>query len=117
MGAPRARDAAYAGIVGAAVAGFYAIGAGRAFNLDAAATVANFVATPSLLDPFTEQIVYNNHVLFSFADHLVYSATGSSDEALLRAVPVIAAGLALGLLARELARRFGWPAAVGAAGL
>ena len=111
------RDSAYAGIVGAAVAAFYAIGAGRAFNLDAAATVANFVATPSLLDSFTEQLVYNNHVLFSFADHLVYSATGSSDEALLRALPIIAAGLALAVLSTELARRFGWPAAVGAAGL
>src|SRR5687768_2711489 len=102
------RDAAYTGIVGAAVVAFYAIGAGRAFNLDAAATVANFVVTPSLLDPFTEQIVYNNHVLFSFVDHLVYSATGSSDEAVLRALPIVAAGLALGVLARELAPRFGW---------
>lgn len=88
-------------------AGSYSLGAGRAYGLDASVTVHRFVATPSLLDPFRKQDVYNNHVLFSFADHLVYTLTGSTDEWVLRIVPILASALAVGVVATAVARRLG----------
>jgi len=60
-------------LLGLAVTGVYFIGAGRAYGYDASVTVHQFVVTPSLLDPLHRQALYNNHVLFSFVDHLVYA--------------------------------------------
>src|SRR2546429_1001474 len=94
-------------LVGVAVTGVYFIGAGRAYGLDASVTVHRFIATPSLLDPLHKQLIYNNHVLFSFVDHLVYSATGSKAEWVLRIVPVVASGLAVGTVTWAVARRLG----------
>jgi len=102
-------------VVGLVVSGAYSIGAGRAYGLDASVTVHRFVATSSILDPFDRQVVYNNHVLFSFIDHLVYSLTASSQEYVLRAVPIAASGLAVGVLAAAVARRLGWIPALAAA--
>jgi len=103
------------GLVTVAVAGLYSIGLGRAWGLDAAVTVHNFIVTPSLFDPFRRQLVYNNHVLFSFVDHLVYSLTGSADERVLRVVPILASALSVGVLADAVARRAGALAAFAAA--
>ena len=103
------------GLVTVAVAGLYSIGLGRAWGLDAAVTVHNFIVTPSLFDPFRRQLVYNNHVLFSFVDHLVYSLTGSADERVLRVVPILASALSAGVLADAVARRAGALAAFAAA--
>jgi len=85
----------------------YLVGSGRAFGLDAAVTVHRFVATGSLLDPFRRQLVYNNHVLFSFADHVVYSVTRSTDEHVLRLFPVLCCGLAIGVATTATARQLG----------
>ncbi|TML83648.1 MAG: hypothetical protein E6G09_08485 [Actinobacteria bacterium] len=63
---------------GAVTFGVYLVGSGRSYDYDSSETVGSFIATPSLLDPFRRQLVYNNHPLFSFLDHLVYSAGGRS---------------------------------------
>ena len=84
----RSRGPAIAGIVLAVVTtAVYLIGSNRSFGYDAAATFANFIATPSLWDAFAvrsvlptielKSIASNDHVLLSFLGHLIYSATGS----------------------------------------
>lgn len=98
------------------------IGSNRSFGYDAAATFANFVATPSLLDAFAvrpviptipvTQVATNDHVLVSFVSHLLYSATGSRSEVLYRVIPGLAAGATVGLSTSVLARRFGLLAGV-----
>ena len=112
--APASRRASWVcGAVAAlAVTGVYFIGAGRAYGLDASVTVHRFVATSSLLDPLRKQLAYNNHPLFSFVDHLVYSATGSKAEWVLRIVPIVASGLAVGTVTWAVARRLGVLASV-----
>ena len=101
-------------LLGLAVTGVYFIGAGRAYGYDASVTVHQFVVTPSLLDPLHRQALYNNHVLFSFVDHLVYSATGSRREWVLRIVPIVASGVAAGVLTWAVARRLGRLAGIAA---
>lgn len=91
--------------VGALLA--YLPGLGRPYGWDESVTVRNFVATPSLLDPFRAQIEYNNHPLLSIIDHLIYSATGSTDEALMRLAPLLAVVAAVGLLTAVCTRRLG----------
>src|SRR3954467_6764016 len=81
----RRRDSVAAGFLAACVViGTYLVGAGRAFGYDASVTVANFVRTPSLLDPLRRQVVYNNHVAFSFLEHVIYTVSGSSSERTMR---------------------------------
>jgi len=104
-------------ILGVATAAAYLVGSGRAFGYDAAATFANFVATPSLLDAFavrTQQptiplfgIAGNDHVLVSLLSHLIYSTTGSRWEVLYRLMPAFAAGGAVGVTSAVLVDRFG----------
>jgi hypothetical protein len=105
--------------VGAALttAACYAPGMGRAYGWDASNTVAHFVATPSLLDPFRRQVGYNNHVLFSAMEHIVYSVTGSRDERVMRVLPIAFAMVAVGLVAWEATRRLGALAGVVAAAI
>ena len=93
------RHAALLGIgAGLATAAAYLIGSGRALDYDGSVTVANFVRTPSLLDPFRRQVVFNNHPAFSFIEHIVYSVTGSTNGWVLRLVPIGAAAACVGLL-------------------
>lgn len=102
-------------VLAALALGAYLVGAGRSYGYDESVTVGAFVRTPSLLDPFRRQIVFNNHPLFSFLDHLVWSA-GSGSEAALRALPALFGAGTVGLTAWWLARRWGLvPAAAGAA--
>src|SRR5437763_162828 len=101
--------------VTAAVFGLYWMGSRRAYGFDASVSVHRFIATSSLLDPFRRQAVYNNHPLFSFLDHVVYSVVHSSDERILRIVPIVASALSAGLLAAALVRRVGLVAALAAA--
>jgi len=89
----------------------YLVGAGRSYGYDESVTVGAFVSTPSLLDPFRRQIVFNNHPLFSFLEHLVWSAGGRS-ESWLRVLPALSGAATVGLCARWLARRHGVAAAV-----
>src|SRR5450759_1858935 len=78
-------------ILGVATAAVYLIGANRSYGYDAAATFANFVATPSLWDAFAihsvlptvpiKSVASNDQVLLSFLSHLIFSLTGSRAEA------------------------------------
>ncbi len=103
-------------LLGVATAAIYLIGANRSFGYDAAATFANFVATPSLWDAFAvhsvlptiplTQVASNDHVLLSFLSHLIYSTTGSRSEVVYRLLPALAAGGTVGLTTSALAHRF-----------
>ena len=104
-------------ILGLATAAAYLVGANRSYGYDAAATFANFVATPSLWDAFAihsvlptvpiKSVASNDHVLLSFVSHLIYSLTGSRSEVVYRLVPALAAGGTVGVTITVLARRFG----------
>jgi hypothetical protein len=99
----------------AATVAFLLPGAGRSYDLDSGLTVAHFVATPSIGDAFTRTFLFTNQVFFSFLDHLVYSATGSKSEVVMRLLPIAFSAAAVGLLAL-LAAPFGRvPALAGAA--
>src|SRR5438128_2480118 len=104
-------------LLGIATFAFYVIGSNRSFGYDAAATFANFIATPSLWDAFAvrsviptipvTQVATNDHVLLSLVSHLIYSATGSRSEAVYRLLPALAAGATVGVSTAALGRRFG----------
>ena len=93
------------------------IGSNRSFGYDAAATFANFIATPSLWDAFAvrsviptipiTQVATNDHVLVSLLSHVIFSLTGSRNEVVYRVIPALAAGGTVGLSTTVLARRFG----------
>jgi hypothetical protein len=112
------RAAALIGVVlGAATAATYLIGSNRSFGYDAAASFANFIATPSLWDAFAvdtvlpsvplKSVASNDHVLISLLSHVIYSSTGSRSEIVYRLIPALAAGATVGLTATVLAQRFG----------
>src|SRR2546423_4052912 len=96
---------------------FYMIGSNRSFGYDAAATFANFVATPSIWDAFAvrsviptipiAEVATNDHVLISLLSHAVYSISGSRSEAVYRLLPALAAGGTVMVSTTALARRFG----------
>ena len=122
----RGRGATVAGILlGLATTAVYMIGSNRSFGYDAAASFANFIATPSLLDAFAvhsamptielKSIASNDHVLLSLMSHLIYSATGSRSEVVYRLLPALAAGGTVGIMATVLSRKFGTLAGVSAA--
>jgi hypothetical protein len=104
-------------VLGAVTAAAYLIGAGRSYGYDAAATFANFVATPSLWDAFAvhtavpstplKSIASNDHVLLSLLSHVIYSATGSRSEFVYRLIPALAAGGTVAVTTTFLAQRFG----------
>src|SRR2546426_5483966 len=104
-------------LLGVATFAVYMIGSNRSFGYDAAATIANFVATPSLLDAFAvrsviptipvTQVAGNDHVLVSLLSHVIYSATGSRNEVVYRLLPAFGGGATVGLSTGVLVRRFG----------
>jgi len=104
-------------LLGVATFAIYMIGSNRSFGYDAAATIANFVATPSLLDAFAvrsviptiplTQVAGNDHVLVSLLSHVIYSATGTRNEVIYRLLPALGAGATVGLSTGVLVRRFG----------
>ena len=103
--------------LGVATFAVYMIGSNRSFGYDAAASFANFIATPSMWDAFAvrsviptipvSQVATNDHVLVSLVSHAIYSATGSRSEVVYRLLPGLAAGGTVGLATGALARRFG----------
>ncbi len=99
-----------------ATASFYALGSGRSYDYDSSESVGAFIATPSLLDPFRRQLEFNNHPLFSFVDHVVYTMGGHS-EAALRAFPITVAALTVGIVGFWAADRWGLPAGVAASAI
>jgi hypothetical protein len=119
------RPAVWAICLGLVAAAAYMIGSRRSFGYDAAATFANFVATPSIWDAFAvnpalpsipiKSIASNDHVLLSLISHAVYSLTGIRAEWVYRLLPALAGGGTVGLTAYALAKRFGWLAGISAA--
>ncbi|HET7420949.1 MAG TPA: hypothetical protein VFL27_11260 [Candidatus Dormibacteraeota bacterium] len=123
MSGTSARGALAAGaILGVLTFAFYMVGSNRSFGYDAAATFANFVATPSLWDAFGARTVIptvpiahvatNDHVLVSLFSHAVYSVTGSRSEVVYRTLPALGAGGTVGVSTVALARRYGLVAAL-----
>jgi hypothetical protein len=118
-------DALVGILLGTATFAVYMIGSGRSFGYDAAATFANFVATPSLWDAFAVRpvlptiplhtVASNDHVLLSLVSHVIYSITGSRSEIVYRFLPALAAGGTVGVVATALSRKFGMLAGVSAA--
>src|SRR5256885_4765410 len=112
-------------LLGVATFAAYMIGSNRSFGYDAAASFANFIATPSIWDAFAvrsviptipvTQVATNDHVLLSLLSHVIYSATGSRSEVVYRLIPALGAGATVGLSTGVLVRRFGWLAGVCAA--
>lgn len=98
------------GLFGAAL-GAYLVGAGRSYGYDESLTVGMFVRVPSMLDPFRRQVVFNNHPLFSFLEHLVWSAGGGT-EAWLRVLPAVFGAGTVAVSGWWLAWRWGAPAAI-----
>ena len=121
----RSRGAVAGIVLGVATTAIYLIGSNRSFGYDAAATFANFIATPSLLDAFAvhsalptidlKTIASNDHVLLSFLSHVIYSATGARSEVVYRLLPALAAGGTVGVMATVLSRKFGMLAGISAA--
>src|SRR3989442_8259894 len=105
-------------LLGVATFAVYMIGSNRSFGYAAAATFANFVATPSLWDAFAvrsviptipvTQVAGNDHVLVSLLSHVIYSATGSRNEVVYRLLPAFGGGATVGLSTGVLVRRFGF---------
>lgn len=93
------------------------IGSNRSFGYDAAATFANFVATPSLWDAFAVrsviptipvvQVGTNDHVMISLLSHVIFSISGSRSEAVYRVIPAVAAAATVAISTSVLSRRFG----------
>src|SRR2546421_10127613 len=73
------RDIVAGALLGVATFAIYMIGSNRSFGYDAAASFANFIATPSVWDAFAlrsviptipvTQVATNDHVLVSFVSH------------------------------------------------
>jgi hypothetical protein len=112
-------------LLGATTTAIYMIGSNRSLGYDAAATFANFIATPSLIDAFAvhsalpitplKSIASNDHVLVSLISHLIYSSTGTRSEVVYRLLPALAAGGTVAVMATVLSRKFGMLAGVSAA--
>ena len=92
--------------VGGVTFAFYAQGLGRSYDYDSSESVGSFIATGSLLDPFRRQVGFNNHPLFSFLEHVVYSAGGHGAPAL-RLLPITIAALTVGVVTVWAAGRWG----------
>jgi len=94
------------GVVAVVTASTYLVGATRPFGYDASVTMANFVVG-DLGDVFGRQIVFNNHPMFSFVEHVVWQLTGSSSELTMRLAPAAFAAAAVGVLAWRTGLRLG----------
>jgi glycosyltransferase involved in cell wall biosynthesis len=102
---------AFAALIGLLTFALYLVGSTRSYDYDSSETVGSFIATRSLLDPFRRQLVYNNHPLFSFLDHLVYSA-GAHSAVALRALPIMFGASSVAILVATAGRRWGAIAAI-----
>jgi hypothetical protein len=122
---PRRADLLVGVLLGVATTAVYMIGSGRSYGYDAAASFANFIATPSLVDAFAvrsalpitplKSIASNDHVFLSLVSHVIYSITGSRSEVVYRLLPALAGGGTVGVMATILSRRFGLLAGASAA--
>lgn len=109
---------------GLALAALALAGAGRQWAYDEAVSFGYFVATPSPLDVFGRTaylgvpiavIATNNHPLFNFLEHLLYSAGAGRSEWPYRVLPALCGGgcvALLGIVARPRLGRAGAAAAM-----
>ena len=78
------------------------------FDPDGSTTVGWFIHYPGILRVFTTNLAYNNHLLFSFLEKLIYEASGENQgEAILRILPIAASGASVGLLTAAITRYWG----------
>lgn len=96
-----------------AAAAAYLPGTSSPFDPDGATTVGSVVATSHLLDVFNVDVASNNHVFFSFLEHVIYDVTGSASEATMRLLPIAFGAAVIGLWGWEIGRRFGLLASLG----
>ena len=125
MGLSRRSSSVAGALLGVLTFVVYMVGSNRSFGYDAAATFANFIATPSLVDAFAvrsviptipvTQVATNDHVLLSLLSHVIFSVSGSRNEVAYRVIPALAGGATVGVTAAALSRRFGLLAGVCAA--
>ena len=88
------------------------LGSGRGYTYDESLTIGAFVSR-GLATPFSEQVVHNNHPLFSFLEHLAWEA-GATSEVSQRFLPAVFGALAVGVVTWWCTRR--WGALAGACG-
>ncbi len=112
-------DRAWVGVciaAGALLTGVALVGAGRQLAYDEAVSFGYFIATPSPFDVFGRSsylgvpiwvIATNNHPLFNFAEHLLFSATHVRSEWLYRLLPAAFGGAGVALIGVLLEPRFG----------
>ena len=102
--------------LGAALTAVALLGAGRQLAYDEAVSFGYFVATPSPFDVFGRSsflgvpmwlISTNNHPLFNFLQHLLFSATHSRAEWAYRVLPAVCGGACVSLTGLTLQPRFG----------
>src|SRR5438270_11371106 len=91
------REIVAGAILGVATFAAYMVGSNRSFGYDAAATFANFIATPSIWDAFAvrsviptipvPQVSTIDDETVSLLSHLIYSTTGSHSDGKYRFMP------------------------------
>lgn len=111
---PRGRQRApLAGaVLGAVTFLAYLPGLWRSLDYDSAETVGLFIRPGPPWAAFRDQLVFNNHPMFSFLEQLVRVTTGRADAATLRVLPIVFGALAVGVLTWFAGRRHGVVAGV-----
>src|SRR5437764_512186 len=71
----------------------YLPGLGRSLDYDSAETVGLFIRRGPPWAVFREQLVFNNHPMFSFLEQLIRSSTGRADAATMRVLPIACGAL------------------------
>src|SRR5579885_642940 len=114
---PVRRDVVAGAALGLVAFVAYLPGIGRSLDFDSAQTVGMFVKPGPPWDVFRRQAVFNNHPAFSFLEQLVRVATGRSDAATMRVLPILFGAAAVAVLTWYAARRHGLAAGLVAGGL
>lgn len=89
---------------------------GRAYEYDESVTVGLFVDQDSFLRSFTEQQVFNNHLVVSMVNWIVWHLGGTT-EAWQRVLPFAASAACVALVSVWVAQRFGTMPAIAATAL
>ena len=112
--ASETRDPARPGraVVAGVVAGVltfaaYVPGLGRSLDFDSAETVGLFIRPGPPWAAFRQQAVFNNHPFFSFLEQLVRVASGHTDAATMRLLPIACGAATVGVVAWYCVGRFG----------
>jgi len=92
---------------GAVTFAAYLPGLGRSLDFDSAETIGLFVRPGPPWAAFQRQAVFNNHPMFSFLEQLVRVATGRTDAATMRLLPILFGAVGVAVLTWFAARRYG----------